>query len=284
MIQNTSDQVRVGNETDSSDSTNQFERDQSTDSIYAALINRIHTSAVSNSAASNSESQQTLMVGLTSSDRGEGVTTVAANLAQFCADVLNLKTLMVDASSGERLFESMHGMVSDAEYGLRQVLDGSAYLSDAIQASPVQQLDYLSSGISGVNGNQFSREGVLTTNFTATFNELRTELNHRYQIVIVDLPPAGGLATGTPIANQLDAVILVVQPGKTRKEQASAVSGYLAQMGVNVIGVVANRAETELPPINELVADLFQIAREGVTLPITLFRAAAKQWHRLINR
>ena len=255
-----------------------FERDQSTDSIYATLMNRIHTS----SAVKGLDDQHTLLVGLTSCDRGEGVTTVATNLARFSADVLQLKTLMIDASFGERHFESIHGMDSAADVGLHQVLAGSEYLSNAIQASPVHRLDYLPSGID--LAVESGTDMMLSTGFAAKVNTLKSQLDHRYQLVIVDLPPAGGLGTGTPIAGQMDAVILVVRPGKTRKEQASAVSGYLSQLGVNVIGAVANQAETQLPSGKELLTELVQIAREGAAIPFNLYRAATNQWQRFKNR
>ena len=248
------------------------QRDTSTDSIYASMVNRIQSVVADRLASGN---HHAIRIGLLSCESGEGVSTCVSGLARFCAEVLELDSIVVDASLGEKQFEAMFGVEGNGT-GLRQVLNCESTLEYAMVTTPVPRMQYLPIGIGAPKS--FSPVAF------SEFPRFLEKLNDRYQIAIFDLPPVGGDAVGVPIASQMDAVIIVIQPGKTTKERAAAASQFLINSGVNVVGALANQVETQLPPLPKLASEACDIAKEVVFFPVKMLQFAVEKWRQFNSR
>jgi len=74
--------------------------------------------------------------------------------------------------------------------------------------------------------------------------ELLARLAEKADVVIVDSPPSLPVTDAAVLARQVDAVLLVLDAGKTRRWAAAQALEGLRQVDANVIGVVLNNVPT----------------------------------------
>lgn len=74
-----------------------------------------------------------------------------------------------------------------------------------------------------------------------TFDSFISLLRKEFDFVIIDCPPALPVADAAIISTRVDGVIIVVEAGKTRKNQFLGVRDAVAQVGGNILGVVLNK-------------------------------------------
>ena len=132
--------------------------------------------------------KSSLVIGITSCESGEGVSTVAMNLAKAAAQMLDLEVVLLDARSSRPSLDLTVGISRSP--GLSDYLNGTALLSDCLCGTGVERLTVLPTGAPdiGVPGAEdWNRVRAL-------FDELRGESGS----VVVDLPPSLNLAVGSP--------------------------------------------------------------------------------------
>jgi len=69
------------------------------------------------------------------------------------------------------------------------------------------------------------------------------DLKEKYDTVIVDAPPLV-ISDAYTLASKVDGIILVLEPGGTREEQAKVIKEQFARAGAKLIGIVFNRVTT----------------------------------------
>ena len=69
---------------------------------------------------------------------------------------------------------------------------------------------------------------------------LLTSLRHRYNIIIFDGAPVGGLADSVILSSLMDETLIVVKDGNTSKADLTAAKAELDKVGAKVAGVVFN--------------------------------------------
>lgn len=238
-------------------------RDRSTDEIYASLVNRMLATGRQDAESSDADVKFAMTLGLTSCSDGDGVSTVAFNLARFSSEALQLNTLYLDISNGTLPFENSF-LRNQAQVDFQRVLDNQADVSEAIEDSCIERLNVLSFR----SGEDFVYSPLVVDQFKRIF----VQLKNLFDIVIVDLPPVGGMASGLNIARQLDSVVLVVKSGKTKKDEAAAVSSFLKKANVNLVGALANAVENEVPGPTGLIVELCSIGLDAIKLPFRFAR------------
>jgi hypothetical protein len=75
---------------------------------------------------------------------------------------------------------------------------------------------------------------------SAKMDQILSEFHKRVEVVIIDTPPSL-VADAQILAGKVDAVLLVIQPGKTHAEAARACLETLHRSGARIVGVVMNR-------------------------------------------
>jgi len=90
--------------------------------------------------------------------------------------------------------------------------------------------------------------GNVPPNVTAVAGSKRVsaildELKEKYDTVIIDAPPLV-ISDAYTLASKVDGIILVLEPGQTREEQAKVIKEQFARAGAKLIGIVFNRVTT----------------------------------------
>ncbi|MBI3948690.1 MAG: CpsD/CapB family tyrosine-protein kinase [Armatimonadetes bacterium] len=173
-----------------------------------------------------------IVLGVSSPMHGEGKTTVATNIAGAMAADLEKRVLLVssvfhpaDRRTGER-----PGL---AEY----LADPARSLEELLVPTPLPNLHVLFAGAAPDNPSRLLRGERMRRTVT--------ELRERFDITVVDLPPVLRASDTQVLAGMMDGILLVVGVGATSIWAAERAVKMLA--GANLVGIAANRAQSELP-------------------------------------
>ncbi|HEX6972613.1 MAG TPA: CpsD/CapB family tyrosine-protein kinase [Limnochordia bacterium] len=168
---------------------------------------------------------------ITSAAPDEGKSTVTANLAAAYA-LTGARTLAICADLRR---PTLH-MWFDAPGapGLTNLLVGQAALDEATQPTRVAGLDLLPPGPVPPNPAELLGSGAM--------ERLLETLRARYEVILIDSPPAPVVTDAALLAPRVDGVLLVVAAGKTRRELARVARDQLVRARSRLLGVVINRA------------------------------------------
>lgn len=196
---------------------------------YRVLLRRLR------SAQNRDASPHT--IGVTSSARGEGVSTVAINTAVCSARDLDQLTLLIDASDSQtaanRVFDVGPGP------GLSDVLFRSVEPCEYIHESNVEHLYVMGLGA--------TRETLHATFDEPRAREFFAQLKRAFQCVLVDLPTATDLTVCSTLVGLLDGVVLVVEAERVRNQVINRVKKGLVESGARLLGVVLNKRRQHVP-------------------------------------
>lgn len=171
------------------------------------------------------------VIGVTSPGSAEGKTLVAANLAISIAMDPNHTALLVDANLRSPRVHQLFGLDN---IGLADFLLDQASFSDLLVHPQIDRLVVLPGG----GPLQHSVEALSLPKMKALVEELK----HRYssRIVVVDLPPLLGSADVLALAPMLDAIVLVVEAGRTTEIEIEKSLSLLH--AIPILGTVLNKA------------------------------------------
>ena len=91
------------------------------------------------------------------------------------------------------------------------------------------------------------RPGLQAILDSKRFSQLLADLCDLFDFVIIDTAPALNAPESLFIAPKVDAVIMVVRSGVTRREKAQKTKQLLEEAGANIIGVVLNKRKYYIP-------------------------------------
>ncbi|MFM7320042.1 MAG: polysaccharide biosynthesis tyrosine autokinase [Armatimonadota bacterium] len=171
---------------------------------------------------------------ITSSQPAEGKSTTAANLATTMADSFEgRKVILVDADlrrpSQDKLFRL------ERAPGLTEVLLGSHSLDDVLRPCGVDNVLVLPAGTLPPNPAELLGSSAM--------ERLIAELESRADFVIFDSPPALAVADSLVLASRVDAALIVVAYGDTRKTMVRKAVEQVSKANRNVLGTVINRMD-----------------------------------------
>jgi len=175
---------------------------------------------------------QTIMI--TSVGKGEGKTLTAINLALTIAMEMHQTSLLVEADLKEPNMQRYFGLKGQA--GLSDHLLGGAELPECLLTIGIDRFVILPGGKSIPN----SAEILGSPRMQSLVAELRSQYPDRY--VIFDLPPLLECADPLIFAEYVDAILLVVEAGKTTTTHVKKAVGLLE--GKNILGMVLNKVTT----------------------------------------
>ena len=167
---------------------------------------------------------------VTSTNASEGKSFVSANLAISFAQA-EKRVLLIDCDLRKgrvhRLFD-----VPNTD-GLSNLLtDDLENLPHYIHNTGVNNLDIITCGTYPPNPSELLA--------SKKNKRLLTSLRHRYDIIIFDGAPIGGLADSVILASEVDETLIVVKDGRTSKNDLMAAKNELSKVGAKVAGVVFN--------------------------------------------
>lgn len=172
------------------------------------------------------------VLGVTSAGGQEGKSVTAANLAISMAREPGTAVLLMDADLRRPSLHQSFGLTVDA--GLSDYLASSLVADDILFDIGIQGLRILPGGSTAGAPPELLGSPKMAT----LFSNFKSQRGRRY--VVVDLPPVLVGGDVLALSPHLDAVLLVVDEGRTRADELNQTTELLG--GFNVIGSVLNRS------------------------------------------
>jgi polysaccharide biosynthesis transport protein len=176
--------------------------------------------------------QRTVLI--TSTRPEEGKTAIAINLAVASAQA-GRKILLVDCNFRRPALNRAFPHIK--KEGLANLLVGQCELKDLVNHTDIPTLDILGAGPSVPNPAE-----LLGSSY---FKAFLAEAAGMYDQVFLDGPPALLVSDALVAAATVDGVIVVSHAGATSRGALRRLRDTLDRVGVHVLGVVLNAAETQ---------------------------------------
>jgi len=175
---------------------------------------------------------------VTSTEPGDGKTTVLANLAVAFAQS-GKRTLVIDADMRRPGLTAMVDL--RGPQGLSNILRSDLPISAAtdgnVFATSLETLDIIPSGTRPTNPAELL--------YGDQFSELLAWAETAYDQVIIDAPPTLAVTDAAIIGRQVDGTLLVVRPDKNRRRMVIRAAEALTAVGATLIGAVINHVTAE---------------------------------------
>ncbi|MEW6085933.1 MAG: polysaccharide biosynthesis tyrosine autokinase [Chloroflexota bacterium] len=172
-------------------------------------------------------SARTILV--TSPTQGNGKTTVAVNLALTIA-ASDQKVAVVDADLRR---PAIHKALKISQSpGLADIIHSKVSAKEVVRPVKGKKIDVVAAG----NIPPSVTEVVGSKRIAAILSDLRED----YDAIIVDAPPLV-ISDSYTLASKVDGIVLVLEPGLTRDDQAKVIKEQLSRAGARVIGIVFNK-------------------------------------------
>jgi capsular exopolysaccharide synthesis family protein len=175
---------------------------------------------------------RTLLV--TSTSAAEGKSTTIANLAVTFASAGN-EVVLVDSDLRRPSLDRIFGLNNGQ--GLTSIMLDDSDPALVLQPTQVERLRVLTSGPLPPNPSELLGSQRL--------DRILKTLSESVDLVLLDCPPIIAVTDAAVLARKVDAVLLVVNAGKTRREHAARARQLLDKVNANVLGVVLNNAQTD---------------------------------------
>ncbi|AMC94061.1 hypothetical protein AOC36_08685 [Erysipelothrix larvae] len=166
---------------------------------------------------------------VSSSLPGEGKSSVSVNLARSLS-MAGKKVLLIDADLRSPSVHKYLRIRKKVQDGFSTVLAGRTKLEDAIYMFPPLEIDVMLSGSIPPNASELlSREHT---------GEIMSELKEKYDVVIIDTPPAGVVTDAVVLSRYVDGLLFIVKQNYAEIDLIKHALKSFEQTGTKVLGVV----------------------------------------------
>lgn len=173
------------------------------------------------------------VIGITSTQPGEGKSSTIINLAYSFSEMGN-KVLLLDADL--RRPSVAEKLALGTDIGLAALLTDSNNVSAAIQhytnSSGKGGFDVICGGEYCENASEL----LLSKRFTALLGTLK----EAYEYILIDLPPVDAVIDAVAVGKHTDGMIVVVRENRIPKKQFDRCVSQLEYANIKVIGVAIN--------------------------------------------
>jgi capsular exopolysaccharide synthesis family protein len=174
---------------------------------------------------------------VTSSERGEGKSTITSHLALTVAQFPRKKVVVVDADFRRPRIHQLFGLTNAV--GLISCLRDLKDPMSVVQDTRLDNLKVVTSGGYSETPAQLFETDALT--------EFMEKMKFYFDVVIVDGAPILAVSDTLFLCNRIDAVLFVVLVGRTPKQVVKRAKEILVDSKANIAGVVVNNASEVLP-------------------------------------
>jgi protein-tyrosine kinase len=169
------------------------------------------------------------LLAVTSAERGEGRSWLAANLATMFAQ-LGERTLLIDADMRHPRQHRLFNI--DNSVGLSALLTGRAGREIARRIHPQLRLFVLPAGVIPPNPQELLARPV--------FDVILDLFASQFSLVIIDTPAISETADAQILAANAGSAIMIARRNHTRKSKLVSAMETLTETGGNVVGSVIN--------------------------------------------
>ena len=171
------------------------------------------------------------LVLVTSPGPGEGKTTTAANLAVVFG-LAGHRVCVIDTDLRRPTLHRVYGL-ENAEGLTNLLLSREPDIDRAVQRSIYTNVSVVTAGPLPPNPSELLG--------SARMQEVLERLRGRFDIVLLDSPPALVVTDASVLSTLVDGLVVVARAGKTRRGALKATIEELAQSGRPIAGVILNR-------------------------------------------
>ncbi len=194
---------------------------------------------------------------VTSTQPGEGKTTVAANLAIVLAQG-GQRVILVDADMRRPKVHNMFHKVTN-ERGLSNLLlQSPAVIENVVQSTTIDRLKVLSTG--PVPPNPPDLYG------SARMKALVSALEDSADIVVFDSPPLA-LSESLLLASVVDGILFVIRANLTRTADIAQGIETVEQTGVPILGVVLNGVPQDSQSAHRVYQQYYPLVSGEMSMP-----------------
>jgi capsular exopolysaccharide synthesis family protein len=177
-------------------------------------------------------------IAITSSIGSEGKTITSLNLAITMAHATRKpRIVLIDADMRKGQLIKYLGV--PAHTGLSTYLNGQAEVDDLLFNIDIENLSFISSGPVPVNPAELLASDRM--------RDLLLNLRGRFDYVLIDTPPVIPVTDSVIIGSNVEAVIMVIQAGRTQRGMVERSSELLSQAHANVVGHILTGIEYFVP-------------------------------------
>jgi capsular exopolysaccharide synthesis family protein len=181
------------------------------------------------------QSSRVLM--FSSSLAGEGTTETVVGLGITLAVALGRKTALVDCNARH---PNLHERFGAQKIGLNEYLHGEITIEQALVNTTVPNLHVMPLGEDFETLGAYGRGDL---------EKLVSTLREKFEYVLLDSAPVGVNAESVAMCDKVDAVVLIVRHGKTRREVVMRTKEIIERSGGRLLGVVLSKRKFPIPDI-----------------------------------
>jgi capsular exopolysaccharide synthesis family protein len=173
--------------------------------------------------------QSVKVILITSAKSEEGKSETAANLAVTYA-LEQKRVLLIDANLRK---PSLHHYFSTSNrLGLTDVITGQNQLKDVLSDTHIPNVSLIASGSLPMNPSELLASKRMYA--------LLSELKEKFDVILVDSSPILSVTDSQVLSAMCDGVVLVVNSGKVKRDEAKQSLARLEYVKARVLGVVLN--------------------------------------------
>jgi capsular exopolysaccharide synthesis family protein len=173
---------------------------------------------------------------MTSAIRGEGKTLTSINTSIMLAHA-GAQVLVIDADLRRGRCATVLGVQEVP--GLTEYLIGALPVERIITSNKIDRLSVLPAGSRPPNATELVG--------SRRMRELLEQMSKEYDFVVVDSPPVVPVSDALVLSTMVDGVVLVIDSGRTPKNQVRAARTRLESVRAKVFGFVINRMNLASP-------------------------------------
>ena len=173
-------------------------------------------------------------IALTSCTPNEGKSTTIANLAVVLTQA-GKSVLLIDCDMRNPTVHKNFNLSN--KVGLSSCISMGTAVDDAVQATAIEGLDALTSGVIPPNPSELLG--------SERMQNILQRAKEEYDYVLIDTPPVLPVTDSLVLGRMVDGLILVIDSGEIKVEMAREVKNQLVHAGANILGVVLNKVRSE---------------------------------------
>lgn len=171
---------------------------------------------------------------ITSCYPNEGKSGTVLSLAREIGNI-GKKVLVIDADIRKSSFMSSY-QVRGRVKGLSQYLSGQAAISQVINETNYNNVDFIFSGPVAPNPSELLEDSA--------FSELLRAMKTEYDYILIDTPPLSNMIDAAVVARECDGAVMVIESGAVSYRVAAKAKEQLEKTGCRILGVVLNKVDT----------------------------------------
>ncbi|MCH5202746.1 MAG: CpsD/CapB family tyrosine-protein kinase [Oscillospiraceae bacterium] len=171
----------------------------------------------------------------TSPLKSEGKSTTSVNIAIALSQQIDKKVIIVDCDLRRPTVHTVLNTTSDR--GLANFLNNECSLSDVIQKTENESLDFISFGVIPPNPSELLS--------SVEMENLVTELEKIYDYIIFDTPPVNPVVDTIPLIRLSDGVVMVVRHNQTTVPELNKAITTIKRNSGKILGIII----TQIPSV-----------------------------------